>query len=64
MAAQARRWSCRYCRHCRMMDQFYLDTHHWQLEAEAATGGHDTELAEYRQEHPPPHLADYMKNFR
>jgi hypothetical protein len=45
-----------------MMTAFDCASEVWKDQAEAASNGHDTELAEYREHTPPPHLADYMKS--
>ena len=39
---------------------FYNATHTWELDAEAASLGYPTELAEYAAEHPRPTLKGFM----
>jgi hypothetical protein len=48
-------------RHAVMMDAFYAAREHWRDQAEAASCGHTTEMAEYVQDNPPPRLRDFMK---
>jgi hypothetical protein len=48
-------------RHRLMMDAFYAAREVWRDQAEAATCGYATELAEFCQDNPPPRLRDFMK---
>lgn len=51
------------CRHGRMMSSFNEAAEAWADRAEAASNGHATEMAEFKQEHPMPQLGDWMKGF-
>jgi hypothetical protein len=48
------------CRHGRMMDAFDIATRMWWDAAEAATSLYETELAEWKKDHPMPNLRDFM----
>ena len=43
-------------------DAWSCADHAWWLEAEAASNGWATELAEYRAAHPRPNLGDFMRH--
>lgn len=47
----------------RMVSAYWIDRQGWETQAEAACRGHmgGLEEAEYRSEHPPPALRDYMQ---
>jgi len=42
-------------------DAWFWANHAWTLEAEAASSGHATELAEFAASHPRPRLGDFMR---
>lgn len=46
-----------------MMSAFDEASEVWKDQAEAASKGHATEMAEYKSEHPMPQLGQYMKEF-
>lgn len=39
------------CLHRAMVQEYYLAREAWELEVEAASGGYETEAAEYRERH-------------
>ena len=41
-------------------DAWFWANHSWELEAEAYSNGHDTELQEFRTIKPQPRLKDFM----
>lgn len=49
------------CRHGRMLTAFDTATEAWWNQAERETSLYATELDEYKQHHPMPQLADFMK---
>lgn len=42
-------------------DAWFMATHAWSLQAEAAAVGYATELAEFAEKHPRPRLGDFME---
>jgi hypothetical protein len=36
----------------------------WNLRAEEATGGYETEMAAYRQDNPPPSFKEFLQKHR
>lgn len=44
-----------------MMDAYDTARELWMDEAERVTSLYPTELAEYRRQHPPPTLAEFMR---
>ena len=61
-AWKGRRGSVRCgCRHGRMMEAYDLAVIVWTDQAEAATSQYGTELQQYREDNPVPHLSDFMK---
>lgn len=53
---------CR-CRHGRMMQSWEEATEIWKNRRETETSEYATELEEWRQANPCPHLGDWMKGF-
>ena len=48
------------CLHRRLVEEFRLERHAWELLLEAAANGHATEEAEFRASSPPPMFKDRL----
>lgn len=44
-----------------MVYTFRSMRHEWEMAAETVTRGYTTEMLEYREEHPPPTLREFLR---